>query len=74
MFENLFGKGKTWTRSLTAWGLIVFFGVTAALDQACAGGAITEEMCARLSGWSESIGAILTVLGIRKAATAPNSA
>lgn len=69
MFEKLFGN-KKWHQSLTAWGLVIFFGATAAIDQACSAGVLTDELCGTLSGWSEQIGAVLTVLGLRKAATA----
>jgi hypothetical protein len=65
--------GKPWFQSLTAWGLVVFFGLTAALDQACSAGVFGEGLCMTLTGWSESLGAVLTVLGLRRAATAPNS-
>lgn len=66
--------GKPWFKSLTAWGLLVFFGLTALIDQACAEGLLSHETCATLQGWSRSVGGVLTVLGLRKAATAKNVA
>ena len=72
MLENLFG-GKSWYKSLTAWGVIVFIVVTSAIDQVCAAGVASDSLCATLTTWSETIGAVLVTLGIRKAATAPNS-
>lgn len=68
----LTGDKPIW-QSITAWGLVVFFGLTAALDQACAGGVFSDDLCGKLTGWSEALGAILVTLGIRRAATAPNT-
>lgn len=68
---------KPWYQSLTAKGLVVWFGVTAAIEQACAPGVaiISPELCQTLAGWTTAVGQILTVLGVyRKAGTnAPGS-
>lgn len=60
-------------KSITAWGLVLWVGVGAALNQACGVGVLSAELCATIGGWTDGIGQVLTFLGIRRAATAPNT-
>ena len=83
LFKNLFG-GKSWYKSLTGIGLFTFFVLGKGVAFACgcdpetdvcdAGAAmLAPERCAQLASLLQSVGGALTVLGIRKAATAPKA-
>lgn len=61
-------------KSMTVWGVLIFVGVTAMLDQACSQGLISEVTCGTMTAWAKNIGGVLTVLGLRRAATAENVA
>jgi len=65
--------GKPIWKSITMWGIAIWTGGAAVLDQACGGGLLSESLCMTLTGWVETVGAVLTVVGLRRAATAPNS-
>jgi hypothetical protein len=67
MLKNLFGA-KNWYESLTAWGLILV-GATSGAEQ---GGLVPPGTAQSLVTFAQSIGGVLVVLGVRKAATAPN--
>jgi len=67
MFTNLFG-GKPWFESLTMWGLILI----AMAKAAETAGVLPSGTEAALVGLGDSLGPLLVVLGIRKAATAPD--
>lgn len=71
LFRNLFGN-KPWYQSLTAWGLVVWVGLTAVVGAVCNGGLISVDLCASVQSWTTGLGSVLTVLGIRKAATSAN--
>lgn len=64
MFKNMFG-GKSWYKSVTAWGLILGGAVVSAFQA----GLIPEKyaIVGGVASW------IVAQLGQRKAATAPNS-
>jgi hypothetical protein len=75
MFSNIFG-GKDFYKSLTAWGVILIAGVQAGE----ATGVVPIGTAAAATGSAgavvklvEALGGLLIVLGIRKAATAPNT-
>ncbi len=63
---------KPLLKSLTVWGVILYFGVVGVIDQACQQGLMADATCGRLSSIFTTVGGILTVLGLRRAATAPN--
>ena len=67
----IFGD-KPWFKSMTAWGLIIFFGGTAMLEQACSEGLIAAGVCAFALKATQTVGSIVGVLGLRRAAQAPN--
>ena len=69
----LVGDKPVW-KSMTAWGLALFAAVPPALDVLCAEGTgvLSTETCAMLTTWAQNVGGVLTVLGLRRAATAPN--
>ena len=66
---GIFGD-KPWFRSMTAWGVILFTASEAGIGGACGGeaGLLSDATCAWLTSAMSSIGAILTVLGLRRAA------
>jgi len=70
----IFG-GKSWYKSLTAWGVVLWAGLAPMLSAACGDEAslLPATTCATLSTVATWAGSILTVLGVRKAATAPNA-
>jgi hypothetical protein len=71
MFAQLFGD-KPWFKSLTAWGLLVFFCAQTLVPAAGTQGLIDAEVVKTLMGWMDTAAVLLTGLGIRKAASAPN--
>ena len=64
---GIFG-GKSWTESLTAWGLVVYVVGEAIIEQVCSGGLMSAEICDVAKAWTTQIGVVLTDLGIRRAA------
>lgn len=66
--------GKSWYKSLTVWGLIIFAGATAGAQEACELGAFSGGVCDNIERWGATLGTVMTGLGIRRAATAPNTA
>lgn len=68
----LFG-GKPWFKSVTAWGLVVLVGVTSALGAMSDAQLLSPEKVATYSAWAQNIGMVMTALGLRRAATAPNA-
>ena len=76
MFDlNAIFGGKSWYKSLTAWGLVILGGISPLVGGACAPDVslLSFETCEYLTTALNWAGQILTVLGIRKAATAPNT-
>jgi hypothetical protein len=67
MFTGILG-GKKWHESLTVWGLIVA-GVVNGLE---GGGALPAGSSEAIVNLGNSLAGLLVVLGIRKAAVAPN--
>lgn len=65
LFKGIFGD-KKWFESLTAWGLVLFAGATAAAESACAGGMVGAETCSVIQDVATKISAVLITLGIRK--------
>lgn len=72
MLENLFG-GKPWFKSVTAWGIVIFAAGSAAATGACEVGLLSTSACATVMSIVKWTGGILVTLGLRKAATAPNT-
>lgn len=67
MLENMLGK--PWFKSLTVWGLILWVGASASLNEACSGGLLASGTCDTLTHITAGVGQVLTFLGIRRAAT-----
>jgi len=59
--------GTDWYKSLTAWGLILFYGVSGMIGDACSQGLISADLCATMQSKIETAGAVMTALGIRRA-------
>lgn len=72
MFKDLFG-GKPWFKSVTAWGLVIFAAGSAAATGACEVGLLSSSVCETAMTVVQWTGGILVTLGLRKAATAPNT-
>jgi hypothetical protein len=72
MLTQFFG-GKAWFKSMTAWGLIVWATAEAVMGQICEAGILSPDACSSAGAIVSAAGAILAALGIRRAATAPNS-
>ena len=71
MFKQMFGD-KSWYQSLTGYGLLaltVAWTVVPALGEM---GILGPELTTQATGILTKIGSFLGVLGIRKAASAPN--
>ena len=64
MLNEIFG-GKDWFKSLTAWGLFI---AAAGLKY----GETTLPGAEVVASWMPMVGTIMTFLGLRRAATAPN--
>lgn len=64
-------SGKSWYKSLTAWGLVVFTAGDALVGEACALGLIGDETCATLEGWIVKVSGVLVGLGLRRAIAPP---
>ena len=60
--------GKPVWKSLTVWGLALWVAA-----EACAAGFASAELCATLDHWATIVSGVLVSLGIRRAATAPNT-
>lgn len=62
---------KKWFQSMTVWGLIVFALGETFIEQACGpegAGIFSANACAIMSGISDKVAVVLTVLGLRRAA------
>lgn len=68
MSSSIFG-GKPWYESLTAWGVILI----SVLEGVEAAGLVPPGLGESVIALGQSLGGVLAVLGIRKAATAPNT-
>jgi hypothetical protein len=68
----MFG-GKPVYKSMTAWGLALFVAAQAGMVELCGAEVLTAATCGAFATVLKYIGGILTVLGIRRAATAPNA-
>ncbi len=64
MFRQMFGK-KSWYHSLTAWGVVILV----AAEAAVAAGLLPPEA----ARYVQILGGVAATLGIRKAASAPNT-
>ena len=60
--------GKDWFESLTVWGLIIFVAADAVTAEVCARGLMSAAWCADAVGFLKTVGGILGVLGVRRAA------
>jgi hypothetical protein len=60
-------------KSLTVWGLIIFTAAQAGAVEACTAGLLGTGVCATITTILKYVGGALTVLGLRRAATAPNT-
>lgn len=69
LFTGIFGS-KRWYESLTAWGLVVYTGSGAVLEQVCALGLLEAATCATAAGVLSKVGVVMTALGIRRAVAA----
>ncbi|MBR23332.1 MAG: hypothetical protein CMF57_13060 [Leifsonia sp.] len=65
--------GKPVWKSLTVWGLALWVAAEAVLGEVCAAGFASAELCATLDHWATIVSGVLVSLGIRRAATAPNT-
>lgn len=65
--KSIFG-GKNPVNSLTAWGLVLWHGINAALGSAVEGGLLSEHAVAIITSFTVPTGQVLTALGIRRAA------
>jgi hypothetical protein len=72
MLKNLFGE-KAWYQSVTAWGLVVYAAATAGATAACESGLLSFQTCDSVETLGATLGSVLVVLGLRKAATAPDT-
>ena len=63
----IFGSRK-WFQSLTFWGLAVYVAGAAFIGQVCGDtGLLSDGLCSTLESSSDTIGIVLTALGIRRA-------
>lgn len=69
----LFGDKPAY-KSMTAWGLVIFVMAEAAAGEVCDAGLISVAACSTVATVLKYVGGVLTVLGLRRAATAPNTA
>jgi len=65
--RGIFG-GKSPVNSMTAWGLVIWHGLNAALGSAVDGGLLSEHAVAVITAFTVPTGQVLTALGIRRAA------
>ena len=72
MLKNLFGD-KPWYQSITAWGLVLYAMGTAGASAACESGILSFQTCDTFETFAATAGSALVVLGLRKAATAPDT-
>jgi hypothetical protein len=72
--SKLFG-GKSWYKSITAWGVILWAMAAPGIETACDPNIalLSVSTCNMLSAILAKVGAALTVIGIRRASTAPNT-
>jgi hypothetical protein len=64
---SIFGD-KPWYQSLTAWGLVAYVAGEAIISEACGAQALFgSALCATLSSSIQTIGVVLTALGLRRA-------
>jgi hypothetical protein len=71
MLGNIFG-GKTWYKSMTAWGVLFLTVAWTIIPEMANLGLITVEGAGTLTKWLTVISGPLNILGIRRAAQAPN--
>ena len=65
---DVFGE-KKWYKSMTAWGVILFSAAQAGLGGACGEAMLLPEAtCSWITSALTTVGGILTVLGLRRAA------
>lgn len=60
--------GKDWFQSLTVLGLLIFVGAEAVVNEVCARDLASAALCAQAVSFLKTMGGILTVLGVRRAA------
>jgi hypothetical protein len=72
MLQKLFGD-KPWYQSITAWGLVIYTIAMAGGNAACEAGLLSFSACDTVESIGGTIGIVITALGIRKAATAPDT-
>ena len=60
-------------KSMTVWGLALWQMGQPVLDSLCSAGILDVDTCGTAGEWLVKIGVILTGLGIRRAATSPNT-
>jgi hypothetical protein len=58
--------GKDWYKSVTVWGLVLWTTGSSLAVAVCETGALSWDFCGDLQTNLESIGQVLTVLGIRR--------
>ena len=65
--KAIFG-GKPWYQSMTAWGLAIYVAGAALIDSVCGDtGLLSPGVCDTLTSSSDTIGVVLTALGLRRA-------
>ena len=63
----IFGQRK-WYQSLPFWGLAIWAAGAAFISQVCGDtGLLSDSLCSTLESSSDTIGVVLTALGIRRA-------
>ena len=59
---------RAWYQSLTFWGLAFYVAGSAFIGQICGEtGIVSDSVCSTLQSSSDTIGVVLTALGIRRA-------